>query len=430
VLVLLDGLGDRAVLDGGARTPAEAADTPVLDALAATGASGLHVPLGPGRAPSSELAHWSLLGYSQVPFCGRAVLEALGHGLDVPEGVVQLYLSLRPSRRAAGRIWPVGRAGRSDEADAVELFDSIASFDHDGLSFSPTPVRAGEAILSVEGATSADITDTDPLFEHHPWMRPLPLASAEDNAAATRSADALFAYLRWARSRLSAHSVNERRRNEGREPLDVPTTKWSGRRRELPSFERVAGLKGAIVASGALYAGLARLLGMGFVKDHDSGDPGADMQRRLTRATELVATGVDYVHVHTKATDEAGHTKDPKVKRAVIESLDSGLRDLLDHAFGEHVVCVTADHATPSNGPLLHSGDPSPLVVRSPGLRPDGVLHFGESHAAAGSLGTLGAADVLPLLVGLADRAAFLGSTIDPHAPVALIDEPAPMPED
>ena len=87
VLVILDGLGDRPVPELGGRTPAEAARTPVLDELARRGASGWHIPLGPGRAPSSELAHWSLLGYEGQLFPGRAVLEGLGAGLEVPEGV-------------------------------------------------------------------------------------------------------------------------------------------------------------------------------------------------------------------------------------------------------------------------------------------------------------------------------------------------------
>ena len=53
VLVLLDGLGDRALPDLGGRTPSEAAHTPNLDAFARRGASGWHLPFGWGAAPSS-----------------------------------------------------------------------------------------------------------------------------------------------------------------------------------------------------------------------------------------------------------------------------------------------------------------------------------------------------------------------------------------
>ena len=49
LLVILDGLGDRACAELGDRTPCEAARTPQLDALAARGVSGVHVPFGPGQ---------------------------------------------------------------------------------------------------------------------------------------------------------------------------------------------------------------------------------------------------------------------------------------------------------------------------------------------------------------------------------------------
>jgi 2,3-bisphosphoglycerate-independent phosphoglycerate mutase len=81
LLVVLDGLGDRACSELSDRTPCEAAATPNLDALTTQGACGVHVPFGPGRATSSEYAHWALFGFSGVPFPGRAAIEALGVGL-------------------------------------------------------------------------------------------------------------------------------------------------------------------------------------------------------------------------------------------------------------------------------------------------------------------------------------------------------------
>ncbi|MDQ3778408.1 MAG: phosphoglycerate mutase, partial [Actinomycetota bacterium] len=78
VVVLLDGLGDRAHASLGGRTANEAARTPNLDELAARGSCGVLYAIGPGRAPSSELAHWSMFGYGADEYPGRAALEALG----------------------------------------------------------------------------------------------------------------------------------------------------------------------------------------------------------------------------------------------------------------------------------------------------------------------------------------------------------------
>src|SRR6186997_3582125 len=122
VVVLLDGLGDRAhdVLDG--RTGVEAARTPNLDALCASGSCGVIYAIGPGRAPSSEVAHWSLLGYRPDEFPGRAVFEALGRGQEVSDEHVFAYAALRPAERRDDGWWLTGRPDpKRDAADAKAL---------------------------------------------------------------------------------------------------------------------------------------------------------------------------------------------------------------------------------------------------------------------------------------------------------------------
>src|SRR5213593_5173747 len=120
------------------------------------------------------------------------------------------------------------------------------------------------------------------------------------------------------------------------------------------------------------------------------------------------------VYVHQRATDAARHTKDPLVKRAVIESLDVVLRGRLpvDRA----IVCVTGDHATPASPDVIHSGDPVPFVVSGPGVRADRVTEFGESTCAEGILGHLRGPDMMPVLLNAADRPLFLGSRPTPFA--------------
>jgi 2,3-bisphosphoglycerate-independent phosphoglycerate mutase len=159
---------------------------------------------------------------------------------------------------------------------------------------------------------------------------------------------------------------------------------------------------------------------------YDASQPAADMQQRLAAATELLASH-DFVHLHVKATDEAAHTKNPAHKRDVIEATDAGLAPLLQLA-NKAVVAVTGDHASPSIGALLHSGDPTPCTVAAPDLRPDTVRKFGERSAAAGDLGRLSASDVLPLLAGFANRPFFLGHRPGPWQAIAMPGDPEPMP--
>ena len=433
VLIILDGLGDRACPELDGQTPSEAAATPILDTLARRGQNGLHVPFGPGRATSSERAHWSLFGFEAVAFPGRAAIEGLGQGLALPAEVAMFHLALRAGqvRDHALYLGERARLGKDHRA-AAELFGALEGRPLDGVSFELQPLRTGECVLLAHGAASRDVSDTDALFDHiHPWMRPRPLRDAIDPVAAADFAVTLERWLLAGREILRGHPVNRERRARGLAALDVPVTKWaSWIDPAMPSFVERVGLAGAAVTDSALYRGLATLLGMNRVNlVYDAADPGADMARRLKQAAELLSAGADFVHVHVKATDVAGHAKNPRLKSDVIAATDAGLEGLL--ALSEQaVVAVTGDHATPSVGSLLHSGDPTPFVVAGPDVAADSVTSFGERHALAGVCGRLAAADVLPLLVGLANRPFFYDHRPGPWPSVALPDAPEPMPFD
>ena len=147
-VVLLDGLADRAHDSLGGRTANEVADTPNLDRLAATGSCGLIYGVGPGRAPSSEIAHWAMLGYTPEEFPGRAVLEAVGAEQDVDPEHVLAFAALRPAEQRPDGLWLTGRPGKGgeDEDDAAELVAACAGLDVDDLRFELThrPPRRGD----------------------------------------------------------------------------------------------------------------------------------------------------------------------------------------------------------------------------------------------------------------------------------------------
>ena len=430
VLVILDGLGDRASEELGGLTPAEAAATPVLDRLSAQGQNGVLLPFGPGRATSSERSHWSLFGFGGVPFPGRAALEALGVGLDPPRQTPLFQVALRQGDVRDGAVYLGARAKRGrDEEDAERLFAALDDRDRDGYRFEQLPLRCGERVLAVHGATTADVSDSDSLFDNlHPWMCPQPLHDAADPEAAARLANAMKDWLSEGREILREHPVNLERRARGASVLDTPVSKWaSWIDPSMPSFEQQIGIAGAAVTDTALYRGLARVCQMQSVDiAYDAQKPTEDMCLRLAAASDLLETA-SFVHVHVKATDEAGHTKQPAFKRDVIAATDAGLEPLLELA-NRAVVVVTGDHATPSVGQLLHSGDPTPLVAAGPGVRADSVDTFGERSTIAGELGRLTSDDVLPLSIGFANRPFFLGHRPGPWASLALPDSPEPMP--
>lgn len=440
VLVLLDGLGDRAheVLrdpsSGEPRTASEAAHTPVLDEVARRGQCGVHVPLGWGRAAASELAHWSMFGFHDVAFPGRTRLEALGHGLNPEPGTLLLFAALRPSMLdAQGSVWITGRVRREEPDVARALLAKVRQFETPTHSFELTVFDRGEAILTVRGRGAngvAPVSDTDPFFEHlHPMMAPQLLwpdsADADPSTSpAHATAEALTTYLRWVRAELGADPLNLNRVSQGLPALDTLTTKWASVIDDVPSFVDVVGVRGAMVTTSPFYRGLGRLLGMDTVNASRGDNQLADS---LESAIELIGGGAQFVHVHTKVTDEAGHSKDPHGKVSAVQWCDTQLKALLEPPFSNCVVAVTGDHATPASGGVLHTGDPTPFVIVSPTARRDAVSSFGEQQCRSGSLGVLHASDVLALMCSHANRPRFLGHRPSRFATIALPDTVEPF---
>jgi 2,3-bisphosphoglycerate-independent phosphoglycerate mutase len=398
VVLLLDGLGDRPHAVLGGRTGNEAASTPCLDRLCASGSCGVLFAVGPGRAPSSEVAHWSLLGYRPDEFPGRAVFEAVGRGQRVSQEHVFAYAALRPAERREDGWWLTGRPDpRRDAEEAERLVARCDGIEVDGLAFSLEHVWRGEAVLRISGGADERVTDTDAFFrDRHPVLRPLPLVPEADRTA--RAAEA------WTREAM--------RRLEG-ERFNLVTLKWWGRPRPHPSFVERHGVGGAFLASSPFLRGLGAYLGLEALDAPETDDPVGDLRRRIARAGERLDGGDTFVFCHQKTTDAAGHTKDPDVKRRTIEELDAALEGVGPLA-SRAIVCLTGDHATPASPDVIHSGDPVPLVVAGPGVGADRVERFGERDCAGGILGHLRGPDLMPVLLNAADRPLFLGSRPTP----------------
>jgi 2,3-bisphosphoglycerate-independent phosphoglycerate mutase len=387
VVFLLDGLADRAHTSLAGRSAVEVAATPNLDALCAAGSCGVLYAVGPGRAPSSEVAHWSMLGYRADEFPGRAVFEAIGRGQKVSADDVFAYAALRPAERREDGWWLTGRPDPDRDADEAEqLVARCDDITIDGLHFSLTHVWRGEAVLRISGGADERVTDSDSFFRAwYPMLRPQPVvAEAERTARACEE---------W------THEVM--RRLDGKR-FNVITLKWFGRPKRVPSFLERHGIDGAFAAESAFLRGLGRCVGLEAVEN-----PYVDVEL----VHERLDAGDTFVYVHDKRVDEAGHTKDPDKKRQAVELLDESLVNLpTDRA----VVCVTGDHATPAYPDVIHSGDPVPFVVAGPGVRADHVTELGESTCARGILGHLRGPDMMPVLLNAADRPLFLGSRPTP----------------
>jgi 2,3-bisphosphoglycerate-independent phosphoglycerate mutase len=402
-MVVPDGGGDRPHAVLGGRTPIEAADTPNLDALASLGRCGLLYPLGPGLAPSSHQAHFALFGYNEAEFPGRGLLEALGEGVPPGPAEVVLRANLARVSEREGVLW-IDERPDPREGDAG-LGEVSLDTDIDGVHLRFVHTGALQGLLFLHATDgrplSHFVSDADPLHADTTVLEILPLEEAPDAAAAERTARALNTWIRHSRSVLADR------------PLNAMLAKWPGSVATFTPFTARFGMRGVSLGSGPLYAGLAAAVGLDHREFGTASDPYADVAVRVEATIALLAEGYDFVHLHTKRTDMAGHKKDPVRKAEIVAAVDSALAPLVPLVErGGIVVVVCPDHQTPSAGPLYHGGGAVPLLIAGGVSGSDGVSEYGETVCAHGSLGVLRGGDVLPLALDAADRSAFLADRV------------------
>ncbi|MDZ4655080.1 MAG: hypothetical protein U1F44_04310 [Coriobacteriia bacterium] len=412
LVVMLDGLGDRPWASLGGLTPLQAAHTPNLDAFATRSATGILATLGPGRAPGTELAHFVLFGYHENAYPGRAVFEAAGRGVELTPDQVALhaiFATVRPE--PDGSLTIVERYPGIPAGQIAQLAARVAEFTHSDLHIRLRHVGGEQAIVTIDGGASTDVTDTDPHNNGWPVGSVRPLDDAQDPDAARSTADALTAYLHFAYDALAPDDIAP----------DAERTflllKWIGQRRPLAPFSAHTGMRGTIISSASIFEGIARELGMEHRRMALLPDLAEDTRMHLTEAAAAFADGAEFVLAHSKQPDEAGHEKDPARKRDVIAGIDAGLEGLADRAGlpPDTIIVVTGDHGTPAGTTLIHSGDPVPIAILADAMQPDDVAAFDERACACGCLGHLRGEDFMPLLLNARGTVRYRGGRLSPH---------------
>jgi 2,3-bisphosphoglycerate-independent phosphoglycerate mutase len=171
-----------------------------------------------------------------------------------------------------------------------------------------------------------------------------------------------------------------------------------------------------MIASGLVLPGLAKYVGMDCHQVADTNAPDQDLAERITLARQHL-DDYDLIHVHTKVPDEAAHTKNPANKVRAIEACDRGIGAAIEPLRDDPdvVLVITADHSTPSNGTMVHSGEPVPLLFHGTGMRRDDVHRFDEVSVAGGALSLVRGSELLYLILNHLDRGKLQGLMDTPH---------------
>src|SRR5438034_6596964 len=383
VVLSLDGLGGLPRPETG-RSELETARLPNLATLAAESACGLIRHVAPGITPGSGPGHLGLFGYDPLRYqVGRGVLEALGIEFD-----------LRPSDVAArgnfctvdstGRITD-RRAGRIPTEVCIRLTERLRTIQLPGVELFVEPVKEHRFVLVLRGAgLGGRLSETDPQALGKP---PLPVHALD--AASTRTAELVNAFVDRARALL-----------EDAAPANMVLLRGFDGVPDLPRFPDVFGLRAAAIAAYPMYRGLAKVVGMDVVK---TGTGFAEEVATLTQHWQ----SYDFFFVHYKDTDKAGEDGDFDAKVAALERFDAFVPAI--EALAPDVLVVSGDHATPS---VLagHGWQPVPVVVRSRYSGADPVRAFNERACASGTLGTLPAQHLMPLVMANALRLTKFGA--------------------
>lgn len=401
LFLVLDGAADRPNEKG--ETPLSMAKKPNLDSLATQGALGFHYPLGVGRAPESDAAVLSILGYDPDKYyTGRGPLEALGVGYRIKEGYEVAFRANFATINPESRIILDRRVGRSLESwEAQELAKAVDGIElGGGLGYARVIATIGHravVIIGVKsGRLSGDVTNNDPAYVRVGKVSvavPKPdnkLAQIKplnpQDEAASLTARLANEFVDKAISILKDHPLNKERARKGLLQANVILIRDAGD--SLPKvtpINQLHGLKFGAVAEMPVERGIARALGMDIEEVKLYNAPKDEILGERFEATMKLLERVDVAYVHLKGPDEPGHDGDLKGKIKAIEDIDEYYVARLIKSNWSDSILVTSDHATPWSL-KAHSDDPVPIMLKSRRVKADG-LTLNEVNASKGSLG-------------------------------------------
>jgi 2,3-bisphosphoglycerate-independent phosphoglycerate mutase len=384
VLLVLDGLGGLPK-ESDNLTELELADTPNLDSLASSGICGLIQSVGSGITPGSGPGHLSLFGYDPIKYqVGRGVLAALGINFELKPFDVAArgnFCKIDENNYILDR-----RAGRISSEKNKELCRMLRDINLPGVDVFVETVKEHRFLLVLRGEQlSGNLIDTDPQEIGKKPYQPKALTPE-----AEKTADLI---------KLFIDQTYEILRDQN--PANMILMRGFSQKPDLPSLEKIYGIKSAAIAAYPMYRGIAKLLGMNILE--------TEMKiENEFRTLEDNWNDFDFFYVHIKGSDSAGEDGDFNRKVKIIEEVDSQLPRMIN--LNPDCIIITGDHSTPS---LLkyHSWHPVPVLLKSNFCRPDSVKQFGERSCITGGLGPrFPAVDLMPLALANVKRLEKFGA--------------------
>ncbi|MBN1762691.1 MAG: 2,3-bisphosphoglycerate-independent phosphoglycerate mutase [Methanomicrobia archaeon] len=387
ILLVCDGLGDRPSVDG--KTPLQAAYTPNLDAISASGINGLMDVIAPGIVPGSDTAHIALFGYDPYRYYpGRGVFEALGADMELHKGDVAFRANFSTVDETMCVI--DRRAGRKGSEELAEVLNGL---EIDGIKIllkNTTQHRCAVVMRGDQLSRYVSDVDTHEAGDFVQECKPL-----HDGEAERKTATVVNKFVKKSYELLNEHPINAERREKGELPANIILLRGAGSYDGITSLKDRFGFNAACVAGASLYKGVAKYLGMEILPvEGATGKADTNLKNKAEAALQALEEH-DFVFIHVKDTDNDGHDGNFEAKKAIIERVDEELVARLKDV--DAYLAVTGDHSTPVTL-KRHCSDPVPLVIKGKGVRTDDVKKFDEISVASGGLNRIRGVDLMPIL--------------------------------
>lgn len=358
VVMLGDGMADYPIKELNDRTPLEVAKKDIIDFIAKNGVCGMVKTVPNGMKPGSDVANLSAMGYNPVScYTGRSPLEAVSIGIDMKDDDVAFrcnLVTLSDEEDIRDRTMVDYSAGEISTEEAAELIKAVnEALSTDELEFF-SGISYRHCLIWHGGKTDLNLTPPHDISD-----RKVTNYLPENKL--------IFSLMEKSRDILKDHPINKKRIEKGLNPANSIWLWGEGTKPAIGNFEKMTGLKGAVISAVDLIKGIGICAGMEVIEVLGAtGNVDTNFKGKGEAALSALKNGNDFVYIHVEAPDECGHRGEIENKIKSIELIDSEIvkpvMEGLKNMGEDFKIMVLPDHPTPISL-KTHVSDPIPFAI-------------------------------------------------------------------
>ena len=291
IVILGDGMADMPSDALGGMTPLEVAYKPNIDSLAQKAICGMCKTVPDGIKPGSDVANLSVMGYSPLKYySGRSPLEALSIGVDMADSDLAVrcnLVTLSEEENYADKSMLDYSAGEISTEEAAELISFVqeALGDDEFAFYSGVSYR--HCLIKHNGERGTEYTPPHDISGK----------VIGDYLPKGLYGDKMLDLMVKSYDILIDHPINLKRKRmaEGKDPANSIWLWGEGSKPTLPNFERLRGLKGAVISAVDLLKGIGIASGMEIIEvEGATGTVHTNFAGKAQACVQAIRDGFDY----------------------------------------------------------------------------------------------------------------------------------------